>query len=97
MLFGNETVGRVGSSRKPCPPIEGSTYSSWPWAITATQKEPASSNRAREFFIIIFRQWFQWFEWELISQMEFRRATFFQRGRSTTGSDRSAGLHSRTT
>ena len=34
MLFGNETVGRMGSSRKPCPPMVGSTNSTWAWIET---------------------------------------------------------------
>ena len=44
--------------------------SHWPalfgCASPATQSEPASNNRARGFIIIIFQQWFQWFEPELI-------------------------------
>src|SRR5258705_3494505 len=51
MLFGNETVGRIGSSRSPCPPIMGSTDSTWAGTETTAKKTAATANGKRVFFI----------------------------------------------
>ena|SRR6267142_2076738 len=76
MLFGSETVGRIGSSRCPCPPIVGSTYSTWARTET-TAKRQQLLPMAKEIFS---SDYFGFSRMGIWVGKEFLRATFFRLG-----------------
>src|SRR5882762_6439618 len=92
MLFGKETVGRVGSSMNPCPPIEGSTYSTWARTEMADKNTTTTTSGKRDLLIIIILCFLGWASG---LKKEFLRATFFRPDQSATGNGRLACLHSR--
>jgi hypothetical protein len=68
MLLGRLTVGRVGSSRIPTPPMVGSTYSTWACAGLATQRKEKRRKRNERGFMIMRKKWPDFAEYDEVKK-----------------------------
>jgi hypothetical protein len=68
MLLGRLTVGRVGSSRIPTPPMVGSTYLTWAWAGFATKRKQEKRGRRKKGFMMAREEWPDFAEYDVVKK-----------------------------